>query len=211
MTKKKITAVLLSGALLFSLTGCSEMLEKGSERNKKHKEYIEAIEDIGFNKHKNNNKKDIKKGAYQEINSSSGIEDFFDDLKFEEPDAKDIRKLTIALRKEGNSQFVSFLAEFKEEDEAEDYFEEMCDFYIDLSNEYDNIYGVEVGIDSDDDYLYLAATDSNDGELNIVIILDEYNIYYICGSIYDGDDYEYIELVADLCDSLGFDNPEDYL
>ena len=208
--KKKIISLVLVASFTLGLTGCS-ILENGAKRNKKQAEYVEAIEDLGFKKHESNNKKDIKKGAYQVINSKSGIEDFFDDFQFDEPDAKDIAKVTMALKKEDNNQFVSFLAEFRDEDDAEDYFGDICEFYEDLYEKYENQYGIEAGFDSDDEYLYLAATDNSDGELNVAIVLDGYNVYYIIATISDSDDYDYIELVADLCDSLGFDNPEDYL
>ena len=210
MKTRKLTALLLASTMLLSAAGCT------IRRSEVQKEYIEALEDVDFVKHSSNNKDDIKDGAYTSTKSPEAIEEFFDECKFDTPDEYDVHCLTYALKRNKDKEtkkvnyLTSFLIEFKDEDDAEDAFEDIIDFYYDMNDEYDTYYNVENAIDADDDYFYLFAQDGTTS-ISVAIVLVDENIYFIEAQGYGDEMEDYVDLVNDLCDSLGFDNPSDLL
>ncbi|MCQ2532573.1 MAG: hypothetical protein MJ093_07700 [Saccharofermentans sp.] len=215
MNKKKITATILAAGMLLSMTGCSEILDKASKKSANQSAFIEAVEEIGFDKHKDKSD-DIEDGAYMTVKTKDAFEDFFEDFDFDEPDAKEIDRLTYALKVTKNketkkkNQFVAFLCEFKDEDEAEDFFDGIIEFYEGTMEEYDGFYNVDYGYDMDDDYLYMAAEDEQ-GQVRIAVVIDDTSVYYVMCIAYTDDADDYVDLVDDLCDELDFEKPSQYL
>lgn len=214
MKTRKIISATLCATLVFGMTGC-DFLKDSTQKQKK--EFIDVLEDLDFVEYER--KKDLKTGVYASITDADDIEDFFDLFTFPTPDEDDVARLSYGFREEEDGDYLNQLAvtltQFKDEDDAEDFYEDLLDFYVGLAEQGEGSIYTDVGYsDEDDEEYYLAINIDENGEIaqvRITLHRDDECVYFILCLAYNDNAEDYVDLADSISKKLGFDKPSSYL
>lgn len=219
MKTKKIIAVVMTASMLMSLAACSF--------GNKTKKFVNYAEDLGYEEVESKeytklDKKDgdLEDGCYSVATNKDDIKKL---LKKVDADVKadDLTALFFASQEEENEEkdefnsFGFFVMEFKNEDDAEEFFEDYSDEFdeqFDRLESYSSYGDME---QDDDDNFYMFAVDvdiyGSNMSMRTAIYLDGKEVICVISKGYYSDADDYTDLLDDFCKEFDLESPSDLL
>lgn len=224
MKVKKIVSILLVSSLAVSISGCSfvnstydktrKAIEKLGIEEEKAEKFFDELEEI--------DEKDWEDGLFSETSDSKYIKEF---IKYRDS-AFGLKKTNVnqvlfaqELSFDSGLEVSSFritCIEFKDEESAEDFFENIIDAYENMDDIFSGYSddALDFETDTSDDYFYMAL-ELHSGIISnscyVVSSIDKNVVTLLVVSTTDDDKDEFVDMMEEFCEEAGYDNPVDLL